>query len=279
MPDEAFSKVLDALRNAKHIAELSVAIVIDAKLVWSSGFGFADNNQEIPITPNTPFWVAALTKTFVGLAYLQLENEGVVNLDELATLTPEFDDLCDWLTGTTFPFGQGLDCKEPLSIRHILHHQLNKPVGSTFFYHPIMYSRLSRHLEHGVGEGVRQVEGRPNYLAQAIDRYILTPAEMTRSMASMWDRTKPLVYFDLADGFAVKQDGYKSRNRRPERHIAGGAGVVSTALDLAKYDIAITAGTIASGEIKKRQRLLALQYSSQKARPIMLRFGHDCSNI
>jgi CubicO group peptidase (beta-lactamase class C family) len=248
----AFSEALEALRKSEKIAGLSVAIVKNEELAWAEGYGFVDSNNEVPITPDTPFWVASLTKTFVGLTYLHLEAEGKVNLDELASITPEFDGLCEWLTGTNIPFAQGLDCKEPIKIKHILHHQVNKPVGTSFTYNPIMYSRLSRHLEHSLGEGVRQVEGRQNYLAQSIDKYILTPAGMQRSMASMWDRSKPLVYFDLADGFTVDEQGYKQRVKRPEKHVAGGAGVVSTALDLAKYDMAITNKTITSNDISEK---------------------------
>jgi len=247
---DGFSRDIDELRNTKRIPGLSVAVVDDAQLIFSNGYGHRDNNREVPVTPDTPFWIASLTKTFVGLAYLHLANDGTVNIDELASATPEFDDLCQWLADSEIPFGEGLVCEEPITIRAVLHHQVNKPVGSTFLYNPIMYSRLSRHLEHSLGEGVRQVEGRHNYLAQTIDKYILQPAGMTRSMASMWDRKKSLVYFDLADGFTTEQDGYRQRNMRPERHIAGGAGMVSTVLDLAKYDIAITSGEIASPQIK-----------------------------
>jgi CubicO group peptidase (beta-lactamase class C family) len=115
-----------------------------------------------------------------------------------------------------------------------------------------MYSRLSRHLEHSLGEGVRAVEGRHNILAQVIDKYIVDPAKMTRTMSSNWDRKKALVYFDQADGFKVDKQGNKNRLRRPERHIAGGAGIVSTALDLAKYDMAISSGQIAPGDIGEK---------------------------
>ncbi len=244
-----FSDQLEQLRKAKFIPGMSVAVVKNNQLAWSNGYGFADNNKEIAVTPNTPFWIASVTKTFVGLTYLHLQQDGKVQFDELAAKTPEFDGLCDWLAGTSIPFAKGLECSEPITIRHILNHQVNEPVGSSFMYNPIMYSRLSRHLEHRLGEGVRQVEGRHNYLAQSIDKYILDPAGMKRSMASMWDRTKPLVYFDMADGFKVDDKGYKTRLRRPEKHIAGGAGVVSTVLDLAKYDIAISSGEIVSAEI------------------------------
>lgn len=165
------------------------------QVVWSKGYGFADNNREIPVTADTPFWIASVTKTFVGLAYLHLEKEGKVNFDELAAKTPEFNGLCKWLAGTTIPFANGLVCDEPITIRHILHHQVNKPAGT----------RLSRHLEHGLGEGVRQVGGRHNYLAKSIDKYILKPANMQRTMASMWDRSKMDVYFNQADGFKVDE--------------------------------------------------------------------------
>jgi CubicO group peptidase (beta-lactamase class C family) len=249
---DSFNQALESLRKSNRIPGMSVAIVSDNQLAWSNGYGFADNNNEVPITADTPFWVASVTKTFVGLAYLHLEQVGKVNFDEPATKTPEFDDLCEWLAGTTIPFAKGLDCAEPITIRHILHHQVNKPVGTSFMYNPIMYSRLSRHLEHSLGEGVRQVEGRHNYLAQSIDKYILRPANMQRTMASLWDRSKPLVYFDMADGFKVDEEGYKTRMKRPERHIAGGAGVVSTALDLAKYDIAIATGKVVSGNIERQ---------------------------
>lgn len=247
-----FDEKLNELRKQNKLPGMSVALVENNQVAWSKGYGFADSNNEIPVTADTPFWIASVTKTFVGLAYLHLEKDGKVNFDELAAKTPEFNGLCKWLAGTTIPFAKGLVCDEPITIRHILHHQVNKPVGTRFLYNPIMYSRLSRHLEHGLGEGVRQVEGRHNFLAQSIDKYILKPAGMQRTMASMWDSSKANVYFDQADGFKVDEQGYKTRLKRPERHIAGGAGVVSTVLDLAKYDIAISTGKIASGEIADR---------------------------
>lgn len=249
---DEFDKKLDALRQEKMIPGMSVAVVKDNQLLWSKGYGHADSNREIAVTPETPFWIASVTKTFVGLAFLHLEANGQISFDELAAETPEFDGLCQWLAGTTIPFAEGLDCSEPIRIKHILHHQVNKPVGDAFMYNPIMYSRLSRYLEHKLGEGVRSVEGRHNFLAQTIDKHIIIPAKMTRSMASMWDRSRALVYFDLADGFKVDERGYKTKMPRPDKHIPGGAGVVSTVHDLAKYDIAISTGKITLGKIKHK---------------------------
>lgn len=252
VPLTVFDKKIEALQREKMIPGMSVAIVKDNQLFWSKGYGHADSNREVAVTADTPFWLASVTKTFVGLAFLHLEAEGHISFDELASETPEFEGLCQWLVSTTIPFAKGLDCSEPIQIKHILHHQVNKPVGDAFMYNPIMYSRLSRYLEHKLGEGVRSVEGRHNFLAQTIDRTIIIPAGMTRSMASMWDRSRSLIYFDLADGFKVDDQGYRSKMPRPDRHIPGGAGVVSTVLDLAKYDIAIGTGQIVPGKIKQK---------------------------
>ncbi len=240
----AFESDVKAFRQANKIPGLAVGVVKDQDLAWSIGLGYADSNRTVPVTADTPFWIASLSKTFVGLAYLHLEQQNKVQLDEVAAKTPNFDGLCRWLESTSLAFANGLNCDAKITIRHILHHQVNDPPGSQFMYNPIMYSRLSRHLEHKFGEGIDAVEGRHNYLGQTIDKEILEPAQMTRTMSSMWDRSKMEVYFDLADGFKVDDKGNKTKLPRPDKHIAGGAGVVSTINDLAKYEIAISQGSI-----------------------------------
>lgn len=249
---QAFETELDSLRQENQLPGLSAAIVKDHEILWSKGFGYADVDRQVPVTPDTPFWIASVTKTFVGLTFLHLEAEDRIDLSERASDTPDFDRICRWLAGSSLPFGRNLDCDAPITIKHILHHQVQGEPGSNFFYNPIMYSRLSRYLEHKFGQGVDAVEGRHNFLAQTIDRYILNPAGMTRTMSSQWDRSKPMVFFDMAQGFGIGDNGEWIARRRPGRHIAGGAGVVSTVLDLAKYDIAIDSGVIVTPAIRDK---------------------------
>lgn len=248
----AFAAELDALRQEHRIPGLAVAVVRDQAVVLAEGYGFADADRTVPVTPDTPFWIASVTKTFVGLAFLHLEAEGRISLSDRAADTPGFDRLCQWLAASNLPFGHDLRCDAPITIKHILHHQVQGEPGSSFFYNPIMYSRLSRYLEDKFGEGIEAVEGRHNMLGRTIDRVILKPAGLTRTMSSQWDRSKPLVYFDMARGFGVDVKGHAVKRPSPERHIAGGAGVVSTVADLAKYDIAIDKGVIAPPAIKAR---------------------------
>ncbi len=272
---QKFETLVNELRKEKSIPGLAIGIVKDAELAWSRSIGYADSNKTIPTTVDTPFWIASVTKTFVGLAFLHLESEGKIDFDEPAAATPGFTGLCRWLASTKIPFAEGLDCDADISIRNILHHQVNAPTGSQFMYNPIMYSRLSRYLEHKFGDGTDFVEGRHNYLGQVIDRTILEPAGMTRTMSSMWDRSKMDIYFDLADGFKVDDQGRKSKLRRPDKHIAGGAGVVSTINDLAKYDIAITKGDVLP-ENKPSTLLVPAPFKDGKTSPYGFGWYFQC---
>ncbi|GAB4199944.1 MAG: serine hydrolase domain-containing protein [Wenzhouxiangellaceae bacterium] len=239
------------MRQQDHLPGLAAAIVHDGELLWSQGYGYADADREVAVTADTPFWIASVSKSFVGLAMLHLAAEGKISLDDRAAATPRFIDTCEWLASTTLPFGRDLRCDDSITIRHILNHQVQGQPGSFFFYNPIMYSRLSRYVEDKLGEGVDAVEGRHNLLAQTVDRVILEPANMQRTMASQWDSSRALVFFDMAEGFKVDDQGHRRRLPRPGRHLAGGAGIVSTALDLAKYDIALDNGLIAPAAIRE----------------------------
>jgi CubicO group peptidase (beta-lactamase class C family) len=244
-----FDAAIETLAKENLLPGLSIAIVENGSLQHRYNYGYADSNRTVPITSDTPFWVASVTKPFVALAFLHLESEKKIDLDERAADTPNFVKLCEWLSSTTIPFGKNLRCDAPITIRHILHHQVNGKPGSAFLYNPIMYSRLSRYLEHRFGNGIDHVEGRHNFLGQTIDRVILEPADMTRTVSSMWDRTKMDVYFDLADGFKVNKHRRKVKMRRPDKHIAGGAGLVSTTNDLAKFESALHSGSVTPGDI------------------------------
>jgi CubicO group peptidase (beta-lactamase class C family) len=61
---------------------MSVAVVKDQQLLWSKGFGFADYDTKTPVSKDTPYRIASLTKTFASTLVMQLVEEGKVNLDD-----------------------------------------------------------------------------------------------------------------------------------------------------------------------------------------------------
>ena len=256
LPDstvQAFATDLDSLRRAHRIPGLAAAVVKNHELAWTKGYGSAhldtdDGARYVPVTPDTPFWIASVTKPFVALLFLQLDADGVVDLDDRISDMPEWTGFCTWLAQSGIVFGRDLRCDVPITLRNVLHHRVNGTPGTRFFYNPIMYSRLSRYIEHVYGHPIDAAEGRHNAMAQLVQNRILEPAGMTRTMASQWQREKAGVFFDMAQGYDVKDGGYVQQER-PERHLAGGAGIVSTVRDLARYDVALDTGVFAADSL------------------------------
>jgi CubicO group peptidase (beta-lactamase class C family) len=104
---------------------------------------------------------------------------------------------------------------------------------------------------HAYGHSVEAIDRYHNQMARLLDSLVLEPAGMGRTMASQWDRSKMDVYFDMAQGYGVTPDGGLVRRPRPGRFLAGGAGVVSTVEDLARFDIALDTGVFGGPELMR----------------------------
>jgi CubicO group peptidase (beta-lactamase class C family) len=62
-------------------AGLAVAVIRDAALAWLHGHGLADVAAKTPITEDTVFRIASITKTFTAAAVMQLWEQVFVDLD------------------------------------------------------------------------------------------------------------------------------------------------------------------------------------------------------
>jgi CubicO group peptidase (beta-lactamase class C family) len=73
-----------------HIPGLVYGIVADGRLIYVRGLGVQDLESNRPVTPNTLFRIASMTKAFTALTVLTLRDHGKVQLDALAeTYIPE----------------------------------------------------------------------------------------------------------------------------------------------------------------------------------------------
>ncbi|SFN74659.1 CubicO group peptidase, beta-lactamase class C family [Chitinophaga sp. YR627] len=71
----------------------AVAIVKDGKVVFQKGYGMADLEHDIPITPQTVFNVASVSKQFTAFATYLLASEGRISLeDDVRKYIPELPD-------------------------------------------------------------------------------------------------------------------------------------------------------------------------------------------
>jgi len=79
----------DAIDKA-HLPGAGVALVSNGEVLWCGGFGKADIASSRDITCDTEFRVGSISKSFVALALLKLQEEGKINLEaRLQDVAPE----------------------------------------------------------------------------------------------------------------------------------------------------------------------------------------------
>ena len=79
--------------HRKHQPGLAVGIVFDGELLWGQGFGNADIEAKIPVTLDTRFRIASISKTFTAVAILQLRDGGRLSLDDPVSRRLDWFDL------------------------------------------------------------------------------------------------------------------------------------------------------------------------------------------
>ncbi len=84
----------------------AVVVVQDGAVVYLQGYGCADLEHQIPITPETLFDVASVAKQFTGLSVAMLVQQGKLSLD---------DDIHKHLPDVP-------DFGKPITINHLVHH-------------------------------------------------------------------------------------------------------------------------------------------------------------
>jgi len=73
-----------------HVPGLVYGIVADGRLVYVRGVGVQDLESKRPVTPDSLFRIASMTKAFTALTVLKLRDDGKLQLDVLAeTYIPE----------------------------------------------------------------------------------------------------------------------------------------------------------------------------------------------
>jgi CubicO group peptidase (beta-lactamase class C family) len=82
--------VVESQRKAQKIPGVSVAVCRDGKIVKASGYGVANVEWDIPVTPETIFQTGSVGKQFTATAVMMLVEEGKLGLaDNIAKFIPE----------------------------------------------------------------------------------------------------------------------------------------------------------------------------------------------
>lgn len=79
--DSALDGVIAKSMADAGIMGVAAAVIVDRKVAWTKGYGFADYERTRPFTPQTVMPVASVSKTFTGVAMMRAVQEGLLSLD------------------------------------------------------------------------------------------------------------------------------------------------------------------------------------------------------
>jgi len=240
----AFIEHLDSLRKASNIPGLSIAVVKNQAIVLALGLGYADAEHRIPATAETPYDIASVAKPLSAVVALRLAEEGVLDLDRPMADYSEWGEFCAEFSQQPSIFAKELRCQPRVhTLRHLLSNTATSTPGSHFSYNPVLYSWASRPI----------MAAADTPFSTLVERYVFVPAGMTRSARKHRDLpVREDVAKLLAPPHRVAASGAIERAPAMSAQGDGAAGgVITTVLDLAKFDVALDQGKLISAQSRE----------------------------
>jgi len=221
---------LESLRQQAGIPGMSAVLARDRVVGWSRGFGYADVNARIAATPDTPYLVGDVSETFAATLLLQCVEQRHLFLDDpLSTL--------------------GLSQPEPdATLRGLLSHATPEGAPTPFVFSPDRFSHLTDVVEACAPQPYRK----------SVAHRLLDPAVMIDSVPGtdlananlelpegLFDQSDIDRYRRTLQRMAVpyRVDAKKRASRNTDLQlmpITAANGLVTTAMDLARFDAALT---------------------------------------
>lgn len=103
---------IDERMRAYGVPGISIAIVDNGKVAWAKGYGIADSSSRRPVTTQTLFQAASISKPLSAMGALLLVQKGLLDLD---------DDVNAALKSWTIP-ANDLTRASPVTLRMLLNH-------------------------------------------------------------------------------------------------------------------------------------------------------------
>lgn len=221
-------RVIPQLMKDGEVPGLSIALVRDAQILWQRGFGVKSVETKEPVSDDTVFEAASLSKPVFAYAVLKLVDQGQLDLD-----TP----LTKYLPGAYVENDARLNL---ITARMVLSHRTGfpnwRPRGKPLEIHFTPGERFSYS-----GEGFVYLQRVVERLtAQPLDAFmrktVFEPLGMTSSSYVWLDR------FDHLKATGHTQAGTATERRKPTEANAA-SSLQTTAGDYARFLIAMMKGT------------------------------------
>lgn len=235
---------VEALRRTAEIPGLAVAVGRDGRTIWSEGFGLADLETRAPVTTDTRFRAASVSKVLTVAALARLVDDGELDLDApVARWLPELPaavgritlrQLAGHLGGIRHyerkDFGpDGIDRRSFESLADALEIFVDDPLiaepGTEYRYSTFGYTLLGAVMERVTGK---------DFLTIMEDR-VFGPLGMTDSGGDVVERVVPhraALYQQVDRGEAARPSPDDPSYKWP------GGGLLTSAEDLVRFGLA-----------------------------------------
>ena len=239
---DAVDEYVERAMAQQHIPGLSLAVIRNGRVIKAKGYGLANVEHRVAATPSTVYELASTTKPFVATAILLLAQDGKLKLDDDITLwidsvpatwrgvtirhlLTHTSGIKDYLADLRHDFPH--DTPPQAIARFVLDAPPNFAPGAKWSYSNSGYVLL--------GLVVRKASGEP--WDAFLRRRVLGPLAMTETRRDTPDGVVPARaagYLWYGAGGLHNGDFLKYMMTNH-----GDRGLLSTALDLVKYDIAL----------------------------------------
>lgn len=251
----------------------AIAVVKDGKIVFSKGYGYADIENQVPVTAKTVFEYGSISKLFVWTSVMQLVEQEKIDLDaDISTYLPD-------------QFYQALDLEYPITMRNIMNHSsgfgeypfdlieasaptnemsLEQAILSAHpkqYYQPGSASSYSNYATALAGYVVESLSGEEFYLYEK--GHIFDVLKMSDTAGNMQWKDNPSILSSKAKGYIANgKDGFIDAGWSYVPLYPAGS-VNGTAEDLAKFAISLMPAQVGkAGVFEKDDTLSKLLTSS-----------------
>ncbi|MEQ9562851.1 MAG: serine hydrolase domain-containing protein [Woeseiaceae bacterium] len=226
---------------------VALAVIRDGDIVHEGHYGYADLEKSVPITSETAFRLASVSKQFSAMAIMLLEEDGKLSYDDpVNRYLPELEfyegvtirqmllhtsGLPDYYDLMDTSAGMPTNRDALLLLQQMA--RVDFPPGERYEYSNAAYDTL--------GPLVEAVSGMR--FAEFVRQRIFLPLGMQHSVVH--DDTLPQIG-NRAIGYEPEDKGFALNDYDPLNAIIGSGGIYSTLNDLYRWDQALNGESLAS---------------------------------
>lgn len=241
---------IQAWMAERNLPGVSVAVGVEGVVVWAEGFGWADLEQGVPVTPQTRFRIGSASKGLTSAAVGLLYERGVLDLDlPVRTYVPTFPEK-EWPVSTRQLMGhvagvRHYEVDEAYSARHFdtVVDALGVFASDPLLFEPGSQYAYSSYGWNLVGAAVEGAAGEP--FLDFMRHEVFAPLGMRETVPDDVSRIIPdraRFYVRDSDGLLRNERFVDQSNKWPS------GGFLSTPSDLVRFGFAMMDGDLLDPE-------------------------------